>query len=396
MATPMKVSNTPITLKQLLPLATITLNSGLVPFVTSQPGVGKSSLAKQYAKDNNLKFIDIRLAGYDPTLIDGFPMVDKESGRAFFAHQSTWPLETDELPLNEDLFKQNLEEAFENNLFTKDDFDNKTEAFLKVEEDCKAKSYYSGWFILLDELTSAPQSVQAAAYRLILDREVGDKALHPKVKMMAAGNRIIDNAIAGKLGSALQSRVVHYEVLPDHKAFKEWALNAGLNPRVVAFTELFPETVTNFDPAHKDVTFCCSRTLEFLAKQVDSIQQSGGALDSYDYMPLYAGTVGHGIASKFRTFMAVFGNIPSLKDILANPAGIPIPSEPDKQHAIAAMVGENLDTSNAPILMQFLNRTHPESQVTSLKTAIKRQPALSQVPEVKNWIVTTASKLRSI
>ena len=395
MAKNLHVSQCALALSALIPLISVTLDSGLVPFVTSQPGVGKSSIAKQYAEKHNLKFIDVRLAGFDPTLIDGFPMVDKENKRAFFGHQEMWPLASDPLPVNQKILNQSLQTALDEGKFTEKDFEDKTDTFTSVEAKLRETSTYDGWFILLDELTSAPQSVQAAAYRLILDREVGDQPLHPNVKMMAAGNRIIDNAIAGKLGTALQSRVVHYEVKPNAKSFKEWAINNNINPRVLAFTDFRPETITDYDPNHTDVTFSCSRTIEFLSKQVDTLQAQGFDLADRSLTALYAGTIGYAFGQEFRTFMQVFGRIPSINDILANPTGIPIPQEPDQVHAIAAMVGENLTPQNADVLMDFLVRTPAESQVTSLRTAIKRDRAIGQAPKVQKWVMSTAAKMRA-
>ena len=40
----------------------------------------------------------------------------------------------------------------------------------------------------LDEITNAPMAVQAASYRLILDREVGQYKLHDKVFIASAGS----------------------------------------------------------------------------------------------------------------------------------------------------------------------------------------------------------------
>lgn len=38
------------------------LKAGLVPFVTSSPGEGKSTIVKQIANKFNLEFLDIRLS----------------------------------------------------------------------------------------------------------------------------------------------------------------------------------------------------------------------------------------------------------------------------------------------------------------------------------------------
>ena len=71
---------------------------------------------------------------------------------------------------------------------------------------------YDGWMLLLDELSSANKQVQAAAYKLILDRQVGSFNLHPNCAIVAAGNKITDKAVVTQMSTALQSRLIHYEL----------------------------------------------------------------------------------------------------------------------------------------------------------------------------------------
>ena len=50
------------------------LKAQLVPFVAGSPGIGKSAIAFEIAKENNLEVIDIRLSQLDPSELQGFPM----------------------------------------------------------------------------------------------------------------------------------------------------------------------------------------------------------------------------------------------------------------------------------------------------------------------------------
>ena len=47
----------------------------------------------------------------------------------------------------------------------------------------------------MDEFNSALPSVQAACYKLVLDRMVGQHHLHKKCFIVACGNKETDNAI---------------------------------------------------------------------------------------------------------------------------------------------------------------------------------------------------------
>ena len=59
-----------ITIKEAKESVIDVISAGLVPFIASSPGIGKSSLAKEIAEDFNLHMIDIRLSQCDPTEIN--------------------------------------------------------------------------------------------------------------------------------------------------------------------------------------------------------------------------------------------------------------------------------------------------------------------------------------
>ena len=72
---PLDMSQFSSTLPEAKELAMDAMDAGLVPYLTSSPGVGKSKTLQSIAEEYNLLFIDIRLAYYDPVAINGFPVV---------------------------------------------------------------------------------------------------------------------------------------------------------------------------------------------------------------------------------------------------------------------------------------------------------------------------------
>lgn len=66
--------------------------------------------------------------------------------------------------------------------------------------------------LFLDEISAAPQSVQAAAYQITLDRVVGEHKLPENCIVIAAGNRTTDKSVAFKMPKALANRLMHIEV----------------------------------------------------------------------------------------------------------------------------------------------------------------------------------------
>ena len=72
------------------------LKAKLVPFLTSSPGVGKSSLARQIANKHHLELIDVRLSQVDPVDLNGLIM--KVGDKVEYAPLNLFPLEGTPLP----------------------------------------------------------------------------------------------------------------------------------------------------------------------------------------------------------------------------------------------------------------------------------------------------------
>jgi len=187
------------------------LRMNRVPYLSGPAGIGKSSIAAQIADEFNLKLIDIRLSQMLPEDMMGLPQI--EGDRASYKPFTTFPLaEFDKVP---------------------DGFD--------------------GWLILLDELSSASEEVMAAAYSIILDRLVGGRQIHAKARIMAAGNRSTDSAIARPLPDTLITRMLCIEMKPSVKDWMRWAENIckAPNEHTMAFIKKHPSMLHDLGDSSK-------------------------------------------------------------------------------------------------------------------------------------------------
>jgi hypothetical protein len=327
-----------------------TLKAGLVPFLQSNPGLGKSALAAQIAEESNLQLIDVRLSQMDPVDLMCLPQIDGK--KATYAPMNTFPIEGDSLPVDESGNKMR------------------------------------GWLLLLDEFNSAPMAVQAAAYKLVLDRMVGQYKLHPKVAIIAAGNLATDKAIVNRISTAMQSRLIHLELHVDVKAFISWADAHDIDHRVKSFINWKHDALHKFDPNHNDYTFPCPRTWEFTSKLIKPMEKI-----EIKKLPLLAGAIGEGMAREFHAYTEVFDKIPDKNDILRDPKGITINPEPSVHFALCGLVGHHMTKANADKFMQFLTRLGIDFQVIALRAAIARNDDLFSVPAIEEWISTNADEL---
>jgi MoxR-like ATPase len=117
--------------------------------------------------------------------------------------------------------------------------------------------------LFLDEITSAPPTVSAAAYQLILDRRLGAYEVPPGWAIFAAGNRQGDRGVTYSMPAPLANRFSHFEFEVNLDDWVAWAYASRVDERVVAFLRFRPELLFDFDPAHNPVAFPSPRSWEF-------------------------------------------------------------------------------------------------------------------------------------
>ena len=315
---------------------------GVVPFIQSSPGLGKSSIVREIAQEGNLKVIDVRLSQSAPEDLQGLPMRSIVNGveKAHFVPFNTFPLATDPIPEG-----------------------------------------YKGWLLFLDEFNSASRSVQAAAYKLTLDRLVGLHPLHPKVAIICAGNLSTDKAIVNNLGTAMQSRVSHILMESSKPEWIEWATKAGIDYRVIGFIEFQPSKLHLFNPDHSEMTFPAPRTWEFVSKLIIDTP------DVSDMMSLIAGTIGMGVGFEFVKFCEEYTRIPKLSSIVNDPKNIMIPLEISTRFAVLTMLMAHVDLQNVKKVIQYVGRFEPDEQIIFYRGCLNRDPKLREVDEVAAELV---------
>ena len=235
-------------------------------FLWGAPGIGKSSIVKQIAREKNIGFIDLRLALMDPTDLKGIPFYDKESHSALWAPPAFLPREGEGI-------------------------------------------------LFLDELNSAAPSVQASAYQLILDRCVGEYVLPEGWAIVAAGNREGDRGVTYRMPAPLANRFVHFEMEVSLEDWRDWAYKSGLDTRIISYIAYKREDLFTFDPKSDTKSFATPRSWEY----VDSILKA--KIQDSLLLASLSGAVGRDVAVGFLSFAKVMERLPNIAEILESGAG---------------------------------------------------------------------------
>lgn len=311
------------------------LFADVVPYVTSSPGMGKSAIIKSIAKMLNLKVIDHRLSTSVPEDMTGLPRFD-EKGHAYFApFRELFPLEDAELPEG-----------------------------------------YEGWLIFFDEFPSASRAVQAAAYKVILDRMVGQRKLHERVKIACAGNLASDNAIVNPMGTAMQSRLVHIEMECN---FEEWlqdvAMPNNYDKRIISFLGTNPSKLMVFNPDHDDKTFACPRTWEIVNKLLIANPDMSARRAT-----LFAGVIGHMVASEFFMFTEVFDRLVKISDVLRSPETCAVPRENALKWSTVTSIVEAVTKDTLEKFCKYIARFDVTFQILFYRFLAAKDPEIRKHP----------------
>ena len=251
------------------------------------PGVGKSQMVAQIAARHDAPLIDIRLSQMEPSDLRGIPFKSGE--------EVVWAV-----PAMLPSVRRHGEEGI----------------------------------LFLDEITSAPPSVSAAAYQLILDRKLGEYEVPTGWAIIAAGNRQGDRGVTYSMPAPLANRFSHYEVEVNIDDWVRWAYANNIDERIIAFLRFRQDLLFDFDPSHNPIAFPSPRSWEFAHRGLQKFDENHelltGALQA---------CVGNAAGIELRAFIESLDQMPDL-DAIVNGEDIPAPKEIDLQYAVAsALVG---------------------------------------------------------
>ncbi len=309
-------------------------------FLWGAPGIGKSQIVSQVAKNKGYKLTDIRAILLDPVDLRGLPHITADK-------QAAWC----------------------------------TPAFLP-KEDATDKG-----ILFLDELNAAPPLVQAACYQLILDRKIGEYTLPAGWTVVAAGNGEKDRAVTHKMPTALANRMVHIDMQTSTDDWLIWAQDAEIRQEIRAFLRFRPQLLHDFDPQKSAKAFASPRSWAFVSQILNANTDP-----SIEY-ELLQGTVGMAAATEFTGFLQVWRDLPTVENITEKPQECTVPTEPATLYALCESLGSKAHMGNIAQLTTYAQRLPTEFGVLFMRTAVCQDESIVHSPAFTVWAQNNAHVL---
>ena len=306
------------------------------------PGVGKSQIIAQIARKHGVPLIDVRLSQMEPTDLRGIPF--RVGDRVEWSVPALLPDATRHGP--------------------------------------------SG-ILFLDEITSAPPTVTAAAYQLILDRRLGEYRAPDGWVIFAAGNRYGDRGVTYVMPTPLANRFTHFEIEPHLDDWVAWAHAAAIDARVIAFLRFRPDLLFDFDLARNPVAYPSPRSWEYAHRALVKFDDSPELL-----LDALQACVGPAAGVEFKAFVDNMHELPDI-DAIARGESAQVPRGIDLQYGVAAALVRRAvqvrDMPHAAVVHGHIlkyAKCFPQREmgvmlVTDLHRSVGRP--LIAVPEFSEW-----------
>lgn len=252
----------------------LVLAAGEVPLIVGESGIGKTALAKEIANQNHWSLV----------VIDGNLLKEGEIGG---------------LPAIESYTRMN---------HRGDKVEKKTTVYAvhhKLREIDEEISNGKTVLLFIDEINRCEHTVQQELMNLILNREINGYTLHESVKVVAAMNP------SGKYGAdfdyqvvdmdeAQENRFVWLHMEPDYMQWLDWAMNAGIEQKVIEFISTFPEYLHKINEEDIRAT---PRSYERISSLYKIYKQKKDSIPRAVFVNVIRGNVGRLIAEEFVSFV---------------------------------------------------------------------------------------------
>lgn len=252
----------------------LVLETGEVPLIVGESGIGKTALAKDLAKENKWSLIVIDANLLKEGEIGGLPTVETYTY----------------------LDENNQEKTSKITIYAIH------HKLRQIQEEIeKGKTV----LLFIDEINRCEHTVQQELMNLILNREINGFHLEESVRILAAMNpsnkygessdyQVVD------MDAAQENRFVWLSMEADYMQWLSWAIDYGIEEKVVEFISTFPEYLNK---KSEDAVQATPRSYERISKTYRVFKENKETIERSIFLNVLAGNVGKMIAQEFLSFI---------------------------------------------------------------------------------------------
>lgn len=243
--------------------------------------------------------------------------------------------------------------------------------------------------LLLDEVTSAPPIMQAAAYEVALDRSMGGEPIPDGWMIITAGNRASDRGVTYPLAAPLLARMTLLNVESSLDGFMNYCAEHNVRPEIMAFIKSQAQYMNE-----RDETVNSKITDLPLGKPFANQRAWTTAAQYYldepaeERLELLRGSVGDRAAVDLESFLRIWETMPSIDRCFTDPKNNTLPGSAAERYAVAVGISARLTNKNFEKALIYLNRLQAEHRALCIKLAYKRSPDIAECAAFAEFVAS--------
>lgn len=233
--------------------------------------------------------------------------------------------------------------------------------------------------LLLDEITSAPPVMQAAAYEVALDLSMGGEPLPEGWMVVAAGNRASDRGVTYPLAAPLLARMTVVSVESSLDGFVAYCGLHNVRGEIVAFVKSRGEYLNERDETVN------TKIAELPIGKPFSNQRAWTTAAQYYLdspaerrLELMRGCVGDRAATDMEVFLRIWQTMPSIDAIYKDPDSVDTPKDAATRYAVSVGIAVRLTAKNFAMAKKYFDRLPGEFKALTVKLAYKRDKTIAE------------------
>lgn len=336
-----------------------------VPFFVGDPGVGKTAIPKQVAKELDLPYFQTIVAQFDPGELAGLPfmgdvkmMRHDADGNEYEAHETRMiRLRPAYLP--------------------------------DIQDPAQWMGVYN-----LDELPQAMLAGQNVMSQLTNEWRIGEHRLSNGISICCTGNKPENKAGTTSMPMHLRDRLMYITIDVDADDWLVYASQdngdggALVNPRIRSYIRQFPQHLHKFELGANAM-----RTPRSWEKASNVLRWK---VDTATRAQALGGTVGEGAATEFEAWLRVEDRMPDPDAIIRDPDTAPLfgNKDADVLYLLVASLADKAKKDNIGRILRYMDRL-PNKEFIGFfaKDAFTRDSSLLNIKEVTDWKMTKGAKL---
>ena len=297
----------------------------LPPLIWGEPGIGKSAMVKEIAKENGYEVIELRGSYLEPTDLIGIPYPD---------------------------LKENLTKWLQSELIP---FRSTTKGIL-----------------FMDEINRSQLIVLNALMEITLERTVKGVSISDQWQIIAAANPDVDNSGVEQMPDALLNRFTHYYVRPNYEDFFAYLTKTDADQTLRAFLGANPNFVymKNNEEGNLsgDNSYPTFRSWESVSHFL-AYKKSQGELDVKSDMNriTISGMIGVSAYTMFSAFADLKEKLPDIPTIL-NGGKQPVSDETAVQIYTAITLMDVTKPEQIENVINYIDKLNKEAMIIGVST----------------------------